>query len=106
MNRFEDLMNEAKKSSSQDATAFPIMLTDIQTSLSSAIRGIITSTSLNDVEKQKFSQEVSSLVQDTALISEFSNKMGTPEETETEEEFVKRGSDVLRRMLYEKLGIN
>ncbi|BAU10368.1 hypothetical protein LEP3755_08520 [Leptolyngbya sp. NIES-3755] len=105
MNRFEDFMNEAQKSSDQRVTAFPIMLADVQTSLASTIRGIIAPTALNDVEKHKFSQEVSSLVQDTTLISEFSSQIGTPKETETEEEFVKRSSDVLRNMLYEKFGI-
>lgn len=105
MDRFEDFMNEAQKSSDQGASASPVGLTAVQTSLASTVRGIIASTVLNDVEKQNFSQEVSSLVQDTTLISEFSDKIGTPKETETEEEFVKRGSDVLRKMLYERFGI-
>jgi hypothetical protein len=56
-------------------------------------------------KKQEFAKEVSSLVRDKEFISEFSDRIGLPLETETEDEFVERGSDVLRKMLYDRFGI-
>jgi hypothetical protein len=56
-------------------------------------------------EKQKFSEKVANLVQDEVFLSEFSDRIGEPLEHESEDEFVKRGSETLRQMLYDKFGI-
>jgi hypothetical protein len=37
--------------------------------------------------------------------TEFSDRIGLPSAIETEGEFVERGSDVLRKMLYDRFGI-
>lgn len=57
-------------------------------------------------EKEKFSEKVSNIAQDQAFLSEFSDKIGKPLENESEEEFVKRSSNILREMLYAKFGIS
>jgi hypothetical protein len=48
---------------------------------------------------------VSNLVRDKEFISEFSDHIGVPSELETEDEFVKRGNGILRKMLHQKFGI-
>jgi len=40
-----------------------------------------------------------------AIISKFSDSIGEPLENETEDEFVERSSNILRKMLYQKFGI-
>jgi hypothetical protein len=56
-------------------------------------------------KKQEFSEKVSNLVRDKEFISEFSDRIGVPSELETEDEFVKRGNSVLRKILHNKFGI-
>ncbi len=105
MNNFKDFMDEAQKSPDQALVASSVTLANIQNSLMSTIGGILSPIAAADDDKQKFSQEVSNLVKDGTFLSEFSEKIGVPIETESEEEFVNRGSDVLRKMLYKKFGI-
>ncbi|MEG5048631.1 hypothetical protein QUB26_29650, partial [Microcoleus sp. B4-C1] len=61
--------------------------------------------SFSNNEKQKFSEEVSSLIQNESFLSDFSNQIGEPLEEESEDDFVKRGSNRLRKMLYDRFGI-
>ena len=61
--------------------------------------------SATDNDKQKFTEEVAGLVQNDTFLKQFSDKVGAPSEADSEEEFVTRGSDVLKKMLYEKFGI-
>ncbi|MCY7277607.1 MAG: hypothetical protein LH702_28690 [Phormidesmis sp. CAN_BIN44] len=105
MNNFKDFMDEAQEFPNQALMASSVTLTNIQTSLVATIGEILSPIAVGDDEKQKFSQEVSNLVKDGTFLSEFSEEIGVPIETESEEEFVNRGSDVLRKMLYKKFGI-
>jgi len=59
-------------------------------------------TKISENEKEKFSKEISNTIQDQVFISQFSDKIGSPLENESEEDFVKRGSNILRKMLYAK----
>ena len=110
MSSFKEFMDEARESPTKALPSSNTSLSAIQDSLTSLMGGLLISSHLapltvpND-KKQKFSEEVSNIVQDEAFISEFSDSIGDPSELETEDEFVERGSDILRRMLYNKFGI-
>lgn len=105
MSSFKEFMNEVKESPDKALPAANTTLPAIQIALAGAIGGILTPFSTPNDEQHKFSEEVSSLVQNEAFIAEFSDKIGEPLEHESEDEFVKRGSDALRQLLYEKFGI-
>jgi hypothetical protein len=105
MKNFEEFINEVKRSSSELSQLSGINLSEIQIELKSAIAGAIAPLCLDDREKQKFSKEVSSLVENESFISEFSDKIGEPLENESEEEFVKRSSLQLKQMLYSNFNI-
>ncbi|ACK67270.1 hypothetical protein PCC8801_3299 [Rippkaea orientalis PCC 8801] len=105
MSSFKEFMDEAEESPTKALPSSNMSLSAIQTSLTSAVSNLLTPFSVPSDKKQEFSEEVSSLVQDEAFISEFSDRIGLPSEIETEDEFVERGSDVLRKMLYDRFGI-
>jgi len=105
MSSFKEFMNKAEKSPNKDLPGTNISFSAIQNSLMSNIIGILTPFSVPSDKKQEFSEEVCNLVQGEAFISEFSDRIGLPSEIETEDEFVERGSDVLRKMLYDRFGI-
>jgi hypothetical protein len=56
-------------------------------------------------EAEKFSREVAQYATSEELISAVSNGVGEPQPNETEEEFVERASNVLRRILREKFKV-
>ena len=105
MSSSKEFMDEAEESPTEALPSSDISLSAIQTSLTSAVSNLLTPFPVPSDKKQKFSEEVSNLVQDEAFISEFSDRIGLPAEIETEDEFVERGSDVLRKMLYDRFGI-
>lgn len=105
MSSFEEFMNEVKESPTKALPASNTTLPAIQLALTTAVDGLLAPFSISNSEQQKFSEEVSSLVQDKAFLSEFSDQIGEPLEDESEDEFVERGSDKLRQMLYSKFNI-
>lgn len=105
MSSFKEFMNDVKKSPSKALPSSDTSLSAIQASLTSAVDSLLTPFAFTNDKKQEFSQEVSNLVQDEAFISKLSDRVGEPSEFETEDEFVERGSEVLRKMLYDRFGI-
>ncbi len=105
MSSFKEFMDKAKESSNKALPSSNITLPAIQSALTGAVNEILAPFSVPSDEQQKFSEEVSSLVQDEAFLSEFSDQIGEPLEHESEDEFVRRSSNALRQMLYEKFGI-
>jgi hypothetical protein len=105
MSSFEEFMNEVKKSPSEALPASNTTLPTIQLALTTTVNGLLAPFAISSSEQQKFSEEVSSLVQDKAFLSEFSDQIGEPLEDESEDGFVKRGSEKLRQMLYSKFNI-
>lgn len=107
MSNFKEFMDEIENSPTQSLSAASELTTipAIQMSLTAATFALLTPLSFANDEKQKFSEEVSSLIKNKSFLSEFSNQIGEPLEHESEEEFVKRGSDALRQMLYDRFGI-
>jgi len=107
MSTFKEFMNEIKESPNKAFSDPNTTLSTIQSPLELAvIDKLPTWLSISRDEKEKFSKEASNLVQDQAFLSKFSEKIGRPLENESEENFVKRSSDALRRMLYSKFGIS
>jgi len=105
MNSFEEFMDNFKKPSTKSLAASNQTLPEIQLALGQKINGLLTLFSTSIDEQQKFSEKVSSLVEDKAFLAEFSDQIGKPLEHESEDDFVKRGSDELRQMLYTKFNI-
>ena len=105
MSTFKEFMNEAEKSPTTALSPSNNSLSVIQVSLMSAVGSILTPFAAPNDKKQEFAAEASNLVRDEAFISEFSERIGEPSELETEDKFVERGSDVLRKMLYTRFGI-
>ena len=52
---------------------------------------------------ESFSHNVSELVHGEKFVDEFSNKIGIPKESETEDEFVERAKKIMKEMIREKL---
>ncbi|HYX16378.1 MAG TPA: hypothetical protein VE944_18815 [Nostoc sp.] len=56
-------------------------------------------------KNEKFSKEVSEYATSKEVISSLSKEIGEPNETEAEEDFIERASNVLRKILKEKFKI-
>ncbi|MBL1197636.1 MAG: hypothetical protein FWK04_00780 [Nostoc sp. GBBB01] len=56
-------------------------------------------------KSEKFSKEVSEYATSKEVISSLSKEIGEPNETETEEDFIERASNVLRKILKEKFKV-
>lgn len=71
-----------------------------------AISSTLLSTEMSVTKKQanKFSSEVMEISTSDKVINELSEKVGTPLESETEDEFVQRASSALKKILMSKLG--
>ena len=104
MSKFKEFMDEAEESPTKALWSSDSILA-IQASVTSAVSSLLTPFAVSNDIKQKFAEEAANLVRDEAFISEFSDCIGEPSELETEDKFVERSSDVLRRMLYNRFGI-
>ena len=98
-------MDEIEQSPTQLVPASHLTLPSLQMALTAATFCSLTPFSFSNNEKQKFSEEVSSLIQNESFLSDFSNQIGEPLEQESEDDFVKRGSNRLRQMLYDRFGV-
>ena len=98
MANFKEFIDKAKESPDQALPASNITLASIQSSLAISITGVSSPFLMPD-ERQKFSEKVSSLVQDEAFLSEYSDQISEPLTNESEDDFVKRSIGVLRKML-------
>jgi hypothetical protein len=105
MNSLKEFVDEIKKSRTKALPESNTTLSEIQLALTKEVGEILTQSSDPNDEQQKFSQEVSRLVQDEVFLSELSEQLSEPLSHESEDEFVARGSDLVRRMLYKKLKI-
>jgi hypothetical protein len=105
MSNFKEFMDEIKQSPTQSLPESDLTLPSLQMALTAGTFLMLTPFSFSNNEKQKFSEEVSSLIQNQSFLSDFSNQIGEPLEQESEDDFVKCGSNRLREMLYERFGI-
>ncbi|MEG4506027.1 hypothetical protein QUA81_14675 [Microcoleus sp. F6_B4] len=105
MSNFKQFMDEIEQSPTQSLPESDLTLPSLQMALTAGTFLMLTPFSFSNNEKQKFSEEVSSLIHNQSFLSDFSNQIGKPLEQESEDDFVKRASDRLREMLYERFGI-
>ena len=105
MSNFNQFMDEIKQSPTQSLPESYLTLPSLQMALTAGTFLILTPFSFSNNEKQKFSEEVSSLIHNQSFLSDFSNQIGKPLEQESEDDFVERGSNMLRKMLYDRFGI-
>jgi hypothetical protein len=96
-------------SSTQEAMKSPSIQKSIAT-ISGSIVGSLSAInavavqSFSESEKEKFANEASSLAHSEDFIQEFSSIIEAPKKEETEDEFVKRAKNAMRKLLSEKLG--
>jgi hypothetical protein len=105
VSNFKQFMDKIKQSPTQSLPESYLTLPSLQRALTAGTFLILTPFSFSNNEKQKFSEEVSSLIHNESFLSDFSNQIGEPLEQESEDDFVKRGSNMLRKMLYDRFGI-
>jgi hypothetical protein len=70
---------------------------------SNSINGLLSNSNKKEIAAKKFSNNVSELVHSDEFLEEFSEKVGTPKESESEDEFVNRAKDIMRTLLKTKL---
>jgi hypothetical protein len=104
--QFEDFLQADKKIKNNPED---INISKIQSSIATATQLSIASLAttlfgLDDTQRksEKFSKEVSEYATSKEVISSLSKKIGEPTETEAEEDFIERASNVLREILKEK----
>ncbi|AFZ07893.1 hypothetical protein Osc7112_3525 [Oscillatoria nigro-viridis PCC 7112] len=105
MSNFKQFMDDIKQSPTQSLPESDLTLPSLQMDLTAGTFLMLTPLSFSNNEKEKFSEEVSSLIQNESFLSDFSNQIGEPLQQESEDDFVKRASNRLREMLYERFGI-
>lgn len=79
---------------------------NVREEASLAISSAVLATGMSVTQKKayEFGSEVMEISTSDKIIDEFSEKVGTPLESETEDEFVQRASSVLKSILMSKLG--
>lgn len=105
MSSFREFMDEIEETPAQLLPCSGLTVPGIQLALTTATAKLLTPFSFSDTEKEKFSEEVSGIIQDKSFLSELSDKINEPLEDESEDDFVKRSSNTLRQMLYKKFNI-
>lgn len=106
MSEFKDFIDSLDREVEKHNSNSELNLSSIQESVVSQTAIAIGSLAIfSNREKEKFSQEVSALVRNPEFLSELGNRVDKPLEEESEDEFVERSSDQLRKMLYEKFNI-
>lgn len=105
MSSFKEFMDEIENSHTQEIPTTDLTIPAIKTALALATVGFLKPFSFSNDEKEKFSEEVSSLIQDKSFLAELSDEIAVPLEGESENEFVSRSTNALRRILYEKFNI-
>ena len=105
MSSFEEFMENVKRSSERGSSSSEISLPEIQTALVSKVDSLIRGSSASHEDQQQFLEDVASLVQNRDFFAEFSDQIGEPQKNESEDDFVRRGSEKMRQMLYEKFNV-
>lgn len=108
---FEEFWKETKLST--DSTSLSVSSFEIPTAIATGIQQILFPAGVafwgfNNTlaEVDRFSKEVANYVTSDEVISLLSEKIGEPKTNETEAEFVKRASHVLREILKKKFRSN
>jgi hypothetical protein len=106
MSSFKEFISEIESSPDKALSSIKTSLpATIELALTSSIVNVLSPLSEPIGKKQKFSENVSSLIRNQVFISELSEQIGIPSEGETEDSFVENSSRALRRMLYSKFDI-
>lgn len=105
MSSFKEFMDVVKRSPAKALPAPGISLATIQASLLAAVAMLVTPSSVPNDEKRRFAEDVSTFVRDETFLSNVSDRIGEPLDHESEDEFVRRGKNTLRKMLYDRFGV-
>lgn len=103
MNSFKDFIIEFKNNPSKLLPGIGSTLSDFQKSLSATIVYIleINDVSWKQTQKSEIAEKISNvLIKDNEILSNFSTELGEPAPNDSEEMFVKRGTQILRQILY------
>lgn len=96
MNNLKDFIK------TKETTSIPSEIT-IQTAIIGGLSMTSSPSSLTVADKEKFSKEVSQLAKSDGVITELSEALGIPKDSESEDDFVKRGKSILSGILKRKL---
>lgn len=96
MNNLKDFI-KTKKTTNVPST------TTIQAAIIGGLSSTFHPSPLTTKDKEKFSKEVSQLAKSDEVITELSEALGMPKDSESEDEFVKRGKAILTNILKRKL---
>lgn len=77
--------------------------TTIQIAIMGGLSSAFNQSSLQTKEKEKFSEAVSQIAKSDEVITELSEALGMPKDSESEDEFVKRGKAILTNILKRRL---
>jgi hypothetical protein len=100
MSNFKEFIDELK-SSPITSQSYSLKISEIQQNITAVI-GLATSSFWGEDKAEKFSKEVSKVVQNELFLAELSNKIGEPLDEESEDDFVLRSTDILKQMLHKK----
>ena len=111
MTTFKEFMQQLKSSSASALPSANSLVSAVESSLTLAVSSLLPSAPGSDEsedelsKKHEFAERVTNFIHDDQFISELSDQVGSPSPTETEDEFVARGSDALKKMLYNRFGV-
>jgi hypothetical protein len=111
MKTFKEFMQELKNSSATALPSADSLVSTVESAMNLAVSASLSPVPSSDEDKenlgkkQEFVEKVTNFIHDDQFISDLSDRIGLPSPAETEDEFVARGSDALKKMLYARFGI-
>lgn len=99
MVKLKDLVNKR----SENTSLVTLTTSAVAKRISSGIVTIATSNSWTASDTSKFSSQAAELVTNEKFLDELESKIGDPKENESEDEFVARSKEQMRKLLKSKL---
>lgn len=96
MNNFKDFIKSSHKNEIRKLSSSQEIATAISSSLTA-------STLITAFDSKKFGDEVVKIARSDEVLTELSESIGDPKETESEDEFVERAKSTLSKILKQKL---
>lgn len=102
---FKEFISTAKNSERRALPPSSSALVKVETSITTSIAKTLDHVPVKIEKKEKFAQKVSSLVSNEKFLTKLSDRIGKPQDTESEDDFVERSKKELRKMLFRKFGV-
>jgi len=102
MSDFKDFIKSTHKNELSNASSLELT-TRISSILAVSVPSIFSVSSISNAEREKFSEEVVKAANSDDVLTELSQEIGEPKETESEDEFVERAKTTFATILKRKL---